>query len=178
MTNSFKHINAEPKFFELVERELIYHFKPGFIDRFEKAKEKGWEEVDKIRMEALEAFRNEIENSDISDDDKKALLYFTIGKRGYQIIFEFENTSKVLDFAYNQLSGKKASDDPVDSNWSRTFFRCIKNIIDLRRQQIWGKILSDEIQNPGTYHIDTLVNLFKFAQKNDELFFKNYYNQN
>jgi hypothetical protein len=83
------------------------------------------------------------------------------------------NQANTIAAAIPQLaSGETASEDPVDADWFTRYLNTVQDISDERVQLIWGKVLADEIKEPGSYSLKTLDVLKNFSQKEAEIFKK------
>ena len=104
----------------------------------------------------------------------KELAERTQHRLGYQELKKQYNIEKVVEAAYHELEQKTVvSDEPVDDDWICSFFDFVANVSSEQMQILWGKLLSGEITQPGTYSIRTLDVLRKLTQK-EALLFKKY----
>lgn len=58
----------------------------------------------------------------------------------------------------------------VDETWQSRFFRHASAVSDQEVQQLWGKILSGEVRNPGSYSLKTLSILADLSKDDAEAF--------
>ena len=101
----------------------------------------------------------------------KELAERTQLRLGYQELKKQYNIEKVVEAAYHELEQKTVvSDEPVDDDWICSFFDFVANVSSEQMQILWGKLLSGEVTQPGTYSIRTLDILRKLTQKEAFLF--------
>lgn len=62
------------------------------------------------------------------------------------------------------------SNDIADSSWILSFIDYAKNISDEQIQNLWSKILADEINSPGSFSLRTLELLKQISKSEAELF--------
>lgn len=78
---------------------------------------------------------------------------------------EQENLEKVFDVAATEIKQiTDSSDKPVDDDWLVRFKNISKDISSEEMQYIWGKILANEVEKPGSFSmrtLDTIRNLSK-----------------
>lgn len=65
------------------------------------------------------------------------------------------NINSIADQAAGFL-GEKVSERPVDQDWRSRFFNKAKDIYNEEMQAIWGKILAEEVTEPGSLSLRTL----------------------
>lgn len=72
-----------------------------------------------------------------------------------------ENSTKHLD--------ENVSDEPVDEDWRTKFFNKAQDITSDELQQLWGKILANEINKPGTISVRSLEILSNLSKTEAEI---------
>lgn len=86
-----------------------------------------------------------IERTDVDENDKIAFL------AGYKrLIKEYKNCKKVANMAISQIS-ENARPEDVDEDWFTFFFDKVRLVSDESVQSMWAKILSNEVEHPGSY---------------------------
>lgn len=84
-----------------------------------------------------------------------------------------ENIESIIKHAYNDLKyANECSNEPIDIDWWNHFENCAENISSENMQFLWGKILSGEIKNPGTFSVRTLNDIKSLNKKDAESFQK------
>lgn len=64
------------------------------------------------------------------------------------------------------------SDEPLDEDWRRRFFRYAEDVCAADMQQIWARVLAGEISTPRSYSLKALEVLRSLGSKEAELFRK------
>lgn len=73
---------------------------------------------------------------------------------------------KARDFIKEKES---VSDEPVDQDWATRYFNIAQDISDEQMQNLWAKILSDEIEKPKSYSLRTLEVVKNLSRDEAEL---------
>lgn len=73
--------------------------------------------------------------------------------------------------ASNLINVKTISDNKPDEDWITRFFNYAQDISSIEMQELWGRILSGEIKNPGSYSLRTLDSVRNMT-KNDAMIFE------
>lgn len=82
-----------------------------------------------------------------------------------------ENIDAVVNIALEDFrKSQKVPDEKADTDWLTRFFNIVENVSDEELRNTWGKILSLEIQTPGSYSLRTLSTISNLSQKEAELF--------
>lgn len=85
-----------------------------------------------------------------------------------------ENIETVSEIAAQLLSQEdNISSDPVDDDWIDRFFRIIENVSNEEMQELWGKILADEVKQPNSFSLRTLETLRNIS-KSEAIEFVNF----
>lgn len=118
------------------------------IDSVEKAT--GWlfhplNEQRKISSVAINEYIASIEKDDSLDPFMKAVKK----DRARKDIRQYIKKTQILEKAIPQIE-ENAQPDNVDSEWYESFFDKAETISDDELQNIWAKILSSEVNAPGT----------------------------
>lgn len=77
--------------------------------------------------------------------------------------------SKAIEFI---KENEKVTDKPVDSDWINKFINESKEISNEEMQNLWAKILSDEVSRPNSYSLRTLETLKNMNKYDAEVFTK------
>lgn len=82
-----------------------------------------------------------------------------------------ENIDAIVQVALADLEKEKdIPDDKPDTDWLTRFFNTAEGVSDDELRNTWGKILSQEIQLPGSYSLRTLSTISNLSKKEAELF--------
>ncbi len=87
----------------------------------------------------------------------------------YNKQINFEN---ILVKTREDLKGKLVSEDPVERDWTMKFLDIAQNVSREEIQNVLAKILSGEIQKPGSYSYQTLEIIKYFSRKDLQIFLK------
>ncbi len=79
------------------------------------------------------------------------------------------NIDSIVNNAVKSLP-QEVSDHPVDEDWTASFFDNCKDIGDEKMQEIWGKILAGEVENPGRFSRRTLSTLKTLSKEEADMF--------
>lgn len=82
------------------------------------------------------------------------------------------NLENIFVKTKDDLIGKSVSEDPVEKDWIARFLNIAQNISREEIQNILAKILSGEIQNPGSFSYQTLETIKYLSKKDLERFQK------
>lgn len=103
----------------------------------------------------------------ISQEQLKAIVSRIVGKE----IVRQENIDRVVSIALENLNKAEViSDEKVETDWLTRFFDIVKDISDDELRNAWGKVLSQEIQFPGSYSLRTLSTISNLSKNEAELF--------
>ena len=80
------------------------------------------------------------------------------------------NLESVVTKAADHLGDKQVADHDVDHDWIAQFFADAQDVSSVQMQEIWAKILSGEVENPGRTSLHTLSILKNMTQRDAELF--------
>lgn len=96
------------------------------------------------------------------------------GKMTYTEYYKANNfltVAKKADEYYSQ-SQKAPVDEPYDFDWFVRFYEAVGNVSNEEMQEIWARILSGEINHPGSFSLRAIEILKNLGQKDAELFGK------
>lgn len=83
------------------------------------------------------------------------------------------NIENIIDLAAEELEqDSKVNSENVDADWSTRFFNIVEEISNEEMQKLWGKILSGEVKQPGSFSLRTLELLKSLTKKEAEIFTK------
>ena len=151
--------NAEARAYEL---KLITE---GIIDSQTKLSEVGLESKS-LRLDSSADQGHQIKLE--ADVSQRAAL-----RVNYQELVGQRNIEAISQCAAEELGNvEEVSEEEVDENWTRRFFKSAEDISNDELQFIWGKILAGEVQKPGTYSLRTLELLRNLSQAEAEIFKK------
>lgn len=80
-----------------------------------------------------------------------------------------ENLENIAEKSINHLP-ESVNDEPVDEDWRTRFFNKAQDVSSEDMQEIWAKILAEEISTPWKISIRTLEILSNITKKEAELF--------
>lgn len=83
----------------------------------------------------------------------------------------FLTVAKKADEYYSQ-SSHASVDEPYDFDWFVRFYEAVGNVSNERMQEIWARIMSGEVNHPGSFSLRTIEVLKNLGQKDAELFEK------
>lgn len=96
------------------------------------------------------------------------------GKMTYTEYYKANNfltVAKKADEYYSQ-SSKTRIEEPYDFDWFVRFYESVGNVSNEQMQEIWAKILSGEINHPGSYSLRAIEILKNLSQRDAQLFGK------
>ncbi len=82
------------------------------------------------------------------------------------------NLENIIVRTRDDLEGKDVSEEPVEKDWIMRFFDIAQNVGREKLQDVLAKILSGEIQKPGSFSYQTLEIIKYFSQKELQFFLK------
>jgi Protein of unknown function (DUF2806) len=80
-----------------------------------------------------------------------------------------QNIDAITQIAQEQLPDA-VSDIPVDADWAGRFFREAQDVSNLQMRLLWGKLLSGEVVNPGSFSHRTLAVVSNLGQSEADKF--------
>lgn len=85
-----------------------------------------------------------------------------------------KNIDKVTLFALREAAKitNTASKKPVDKDWLNRFLNVSQDVSEEQMQEVWGKVLAGEVNNPGSFSLRSLELLKNLSQEEAELFRK------
>ena len=98
---------------------------------------------------------------------RRAGMWAMLGQCTKQV--NLENT---IARAQDDLANKTVSDKPVEKDWTIRFIDTAKNVSREEVQDVLAKILSGEIQKPGSFSYQTLKVVEHLSQEDLQLFLK------
>ena len=102
-----------------------------------------------------------------------ALLHRAEQKRLVEDCRHEENLENILKITAEEVqSFKDVSDEPVNKDWLARFFSIAQDISDEDMQNLWGRILADEIKKPRSFSLRTLERVRNIDRSDAEIFQK------
>lgn len=103
----------------------------------------------------------------LTNEPEKIVLNSIFEKEAQKL----ENQSKIIKNTAEILETKESvSEEPLDSDWITRFFKITEDITNEEMQNLWSKILADEIERPNSYSLRTLETLKNLSSKEAILF--------
>ena len=82
-----------------------------------------------------------------------------------------ENLEDILEIARDELSSTESvSDDAVNEDWITRFIGIVKDVSADEMKFLWGKMLSGEVNKPGSFSLRTLDVIRNISKKEAEAF--------
>ena len=107
----------------------------------------------------------------INTQDANDLVFRAQNRFLFQEMKKQQNIEAVVANAYTELENIDAvSDTPVDIDWVNEFFNAVANVSSEQMQQLWGKLLAGEIEQPGSFSLRTLETLKKLSKEEAHIF--------
>jgi hypothetical protein len=105
----------------------------------------------------------------VKNEVEKSALDYMINRE----VKKFDNNTKIIqETAYILNTVDNVSDEPVDDDWLSRFFNIGEDISNEYMQNMWSKILADEIVKPNSYSLRTLETLKNISTKEAKIFEK------
>lgn len=103
----------------------------------------------------------------LTNEPEKIVLNSILEKEAKKL----ENQSKIIKNTAEILETKESvSEKPLDNDWITRFFKITEDITTEEMQNLWSKILADEIEKPNSYSLRTLETLKNLSSKEAKLF--------
>ena len=156
---------------DAVSRGIGVLYEPTHIKRVAKADAEAMlirAEAEKKKETILAASEQQV-GENVPNEELNAIVSRIVGKE----IRRQENIDAMFQLALDDLNKAKAiPSTKADSDWLTRFFNIVQDISDDELRRAWGKILSQEIQTPGSYSLRTLTTISNLSKKEAELFTK------
>ena len=132
---------------------------------------------DSRKIKRIGAAEAEVEKQKIiSEAEGHAVANEILRRAGMRVMLEQYtkqvNLENTIARARDDLANKTVSDKPVEEDWTMRFIDTAKNVSREEVQDILAKILSGEIQKPGSFSYQTLKVVEHLSQENLQLFLK------
>ena len=101
---------------------------------------------------------------EISESGIRQRLEFQEKKRQHNIV-------SVVRGAASDLEDKTVADRDPDPDWTARFFGAVQDVSSTQMQEIWAKVLSGEVQQPGRTSLRTL-DVLRNMSRNDAMQFE------
>jgi hypothetical protein len=103
-------------------------------------------------------------------DDAQIELAKRAGQRLVHLeLIRQRNIEEIADIASENM-GETASDIPIDNDWRARFFSKAQDVSSEDLQKIWGKILAEEVTEPGKVSLKTLDVISNLSSREVECF--------
>ena len=101
--------------------------------------------------------------SEIQSGDVRQWVEFQETKR-------LSNIRSVIHRAADNLRDEEAPNDAADPDWTARFFNGVQDVSSEEMQELWARLLSGEILNPGSVSIQTISILRNMSRQDAETF--------
>lgn len=109
----------------------------------------------------------------IDTSNYEELIKRTGLRLAFQEVKKQENIETVVDNAYQLLEQETVvSNEPVDNGWMSRFMNSVGDVSNKDLQELWAKILAEEIKQPDSVSLRTLNVLSNLSKQEAELFMK------
>ncbi|KIC01699.1 hypothetical protein OA88_12640 [Flavobacterium sp. JRM] len=133
-----------------------------------------------IRKEAdAEAYKIQVieKAKTIADAENKLIEFEMLNAIEQKILFKEHrkqnNIDNIIDVAVKQIIQEpEISTESVDPDWTTRFFNIAEDISNHEMQKLWGRILSGEVKQPGSFSLRTLELLKNITKYEAEVFTK------
>lgn len=149
-------------------------YEPIHIKRMGKAKAKELRVMSSAINDNMQ-LPSRYENGDVAIDatDSNELAKRAQNRFLFQEMQKQQNIESVIVNAYNNLENETSVDGvAVDRDWILRFFDSVANVSNEQMQIIWGKILSGEVKQSGSFSLRTLECVKNLSQKEAKCFQK------
>lgn len=117
--------------------------------------------------DAIESYKASIE----SDTNLSPLMKSALISKARKTLKEYCNINDILTIAMKQVN-ESAQPDQIDDDWVSYFYDHAKNVNRDDAKILWGKILSEECDNPGTISKQLIHTLSIMCNRQAETFSK------
>ncbi|KIQ14777.1 hypothetical protein RT99_23475 [Flavobacterium sp. MEB061] len=113
----------------------------------------------------------------IANTENKLIEFDTLSAIEQKILFQEQrkqnNIENIIEVAVEQIIQEpNVNSENIDQDWITRFFKIAEDISNDEMQKLWGRILSGEVKQPGSFSLRTL-NLLKDLNKQEaEIFTK------
>jgi uncharacterized repeat protein (TIGR03899 family) len=113
----------------------------------------------------------------IANAENKLIEFDTLSAIEQKILFQEQrkqnNIENIIEVAVEQIIQEpNVNSENIDQDWITRFFKIAEDISNDEMQKLWGRILSGEVKQPGSFSLRTL-NLLKDLNKQEaEIFTK------
>ena len=124
-------------------------------------------------MREVADIKTTYENGEVSlfTEDFQRLMERTQTRMALQEITKQYNVECVADKAYELLEHENhVTDEPVDKDWINRFFNLAGDISNSEMQDVWARILSGEIKQPGSFSMRTLETIRNISSEEAQAF--------
>ncbi len=160
------------KLIETISGGIGKLYEPTHIRRMAKARAKEIQLLSET-ISSIDSLPIKYDTSTVIIDgmDYSELAKRAQGRLAFQELKKQNNIDRVVGYAAEELSGEeRVTSQPVDTDWVTRFFDSVADVSSDEMQQIWGKILAGEVNNPGRFSLRTLEAVRNMSQNDAELF--------
>ena len=116
--------------------------------------------------------RRRLESSDITIQGELTITEMVEQRIQFQEEKRLGNIGSTVSFAAEDLKGKEVPDHEPDHDLMARFFSEVQDVSSEELQKLWAKVLSGEVERPGTTSIRSLTILRNLDQNTARLFRK------
>ncbi len=113
----------------------------------------------------------DVEGLDLTSPEVQQLYKNTCSRLVVQEMKKQQNIEKIIRKTEEILNDIEAtSDEPISQDWMTRFFNSVEDVSEEKLQDIWSKILAQEVRTPNTFSYRMLDALTKITKHEAELF--------
>ncbi len=160
------------KLIETISGGIGKLYEPTHIRRMAKARAKEIQLLSET-ISSIDSLPIKYDTSTVIIDgmDYSELAKRAQGRLAFQELKKQNNIDRVVGYAAEELSSEeRVTSQPVDTDWVTRFFDSVADVSSDEMQQIWGKILAGEVNNPGMFSLRTLEAVRNMSQNDAEMF--------
>ena len=116
------------------------------------------------------AARAKLMSQDTAIQEKVAVGEMVAASMKYQGEKRFKNIESVVKLAAMELGEKDVPDIEPDHDFTARFFNDVQDVSSEKLQLLWAKILSGEVENPGSTSVHSLSILINLNQETARIF--------
>lgn len=117
------------------------------------------DEIEKVKLDGI--INQESLNIEIIDKIKHRIIHQEVNRQ--------VNLDNIIEKSAEYLN-ENVSDEPVDEDWRAKYFSKAQDITSNEMQDIWAKILANEVSSPGAVSLRTLEIVSNLSKKEAEIF--------
>ena len=114
----------------------------------------------------------EVEGIDLNRPEIRELYNNTCSRLLFQEMKKQRNIQEIVEKTEVLLENEEnPSEEPVNQDWLTRFFNSVEDVSEEKMQEIWSRILAQEVTNPNSFSLRTLDTVSKIS-KNEALLFE------